>query len=63
MRAESKDGREAAPLDGAKRKPWVPPRLDRDGDLLDDVRQTKCGTAEIGAISPATTGCTYPGFS
>ena len=37
-----------------ERKPWVPPRLDRSGSILDDVRQTKQGTPEPGGQSPAT---------
>lgn len=42
------------PREPMPRKPWVPPRLDRSGSILDDVRQTKQGTQEPGAVSPAT---------
>ena len=43
-------------LAAPKRKPWIPPRLDRSGGgLLDEVRQTKYTTDEPGVQSGATT--------
>ena len=53
MPTENESARPSPP-EPVQRKPWVPPRLDRSGSILDDVRQTKQGTVEGGAISPAT---------
>ena len=41
--------------DGAKRKPWIPPRLDRARDMLDDVRNLKLGDPETASPVSQTT--------
>ena len=50
---ERRDG-PSAHVPSPQHKPWVPPRLDRSGSILGDVRQTKQRTQEPGGQSPAT---------
>ena len=55
MQPEGQDDRQSASLQGGKRKPWVPPRLDSARDMLDDVRNLKLGSPETPSPVSQTT--------